>query len=145
GALHQGLHGGEAAVDGGDGEKGPGQPAPEAPSAHGGLGLVQHPQKGALLLLGAEGFRQLQVPPGGKVQLQEAALLVVFQALNVAQVCFLSLVEVVEKAPQGHDGGGAAVGDGGGGVLAELLFRQTAALVGAKAALAVVVAAAVEL
>src|SRR5699024_700408 len=67
------------------------------------------------------------------------------QALNVAQVCFLSLVEVVEKSPQSHDGGSAAVGDSPGSVLAELLFRQTAALVGAEAALAVVVGAAVEL
>ena len=92
GVLHQRRHGGAAAVDGGDGQQRPLQPAPQAPAAHGGPGLVQHPEEAALLLLVPQGLRQLQVPPRGQVQLHKPALLVVVQVVDVGEVGFLGLV-----------------------------------------------------
>jgi len=67
--LHQIGDGLLAAADLHRGEEGSLDPAPQQPPAHGGFGLVQHPQKGALLILGAQGGGQLQSLPGGEIQL----------------------------------------------------------------------------
>ena len=92
GGVHQGGHGGVPAADGRDVQEGPFQPAPETPAPHGGLGPVQHPEEAALFLLGPEGGCQLQVPPGGEVQLHKAALLVIIQIVDVGEVRLLGLV-----------------------------------------------------
>ena len=47
-------------------------PGADKPVAHGGAGLVQHPQQGALFLAAPDGLGELQRPPGGEVQLQIA-------------------------------------------------------------------------
>ncbi len=69
GVLHQVGHPLLPPGDAGRGEKGPLQPAPEKPSAHGGFGPVQYPEKGALFLLAPHGGGQLQGLPGGEIQL----------------------------------------------------------------------------
>ena len=92
GVVHQRRHRGITLADGGDGQQRPLQPGAQAPGAHGGLGLVQHPQQAPLLLLAPEGLRQLQVPPCRQVQLHEPALLVVVQIVDMAQVRLLRLV-----------------------------------------------------
>ena len=120
GVLHQRRHGGVALDDGGDTQQRPLQPAAEHPASHGGLGLVQHPEEGALLLLAPEGLRQLQIPPGGEIQLHEPALLVVVQVVDVGQVRLLGLVQIIQQAPQGHGRRRVVSGQAAEGLLSEL-------------------------
>ena len=65
------------------------QPGAEHPPAHGGVGLVQHPQKGSPLFLGAHGLRQLQIPPGVQIQLHEPTCCVILQLPDVGKIVFL--------------------------------------------------------
>ena len=77
GILRQRLHRAEAALNGGDIAQRARQPRAQIARAHGGLRLVEHPEKAPALFLGADGLRQLEVAPRGEVKLHEAALLVV--------------------------------------------------------------------
>ena len=120
GVVHQLAHGAVAAGDGRYGQQGPLQPAAEHPPAHGGLGLVQHPQQAPLFLLAAQGLRQLQIPPGRQVQLHKLPLLIVIQVVHVAQVGFLRLVEIAQQRPQRQSRGGVPLGQASGGLVAEL-------------------------
>ena len=95
------------------------QPAAEHPRAHGGSGLVQHPQQAAFFLLAAQGLRQLQVAPGGNVQLHELALVIVVQCVNVGQVALLRVVQVAQKVAQRQHHGGIFPGQ-----LRELLLPE---------------------
>ena len=92
GIVHQRRYGGVSLADGRHAQQRPLQPAPQAPGAHRGLGLVQNPQQAPLLLLAPEGLRQFQIPPGRQVQFHEPALLVVIQVVDVAQIGLLCLV-----------------------------------------------------
>ena len=83
------LHGALPAVNLSAVQQGLFNPAAQQPSAHGGVGLVQHPQKGAFLFLAPKGFRKLQIPPGIHIQLHEFAGGVVLQLTDVGQVVFL--------------------------------------------------------
>ena len=76
-------------------------PGADKPVAHGGAGLVQHPQQGALFLAAPDGLGELQRPPGGEVQLQIALAPgpVHRQAAQVAQVGLLGLLEVARQRP----------------------------------------------
>ena len=73
-AAVQLLHSPLTAQDVGGGQEGMLHPLTEHSRAGGGLGAVQHPQKGPLLLLGAHGLGQLQVAAGIDVQLQILSL-----------------------------------------------------------------------
>ena len=77
-------------------------PGADKPVAHGGAGLVQHPQQGALFLAAPDGLGELQGPPGGKVQLQIPlpAPAVHLQTAQVAQVGFLGLFEISRQRPR---------------------------------------------
>ena len=90
--------------------------------AHGGAGLVQHPQQAALLLLGAQGLGELQVAPGGEVQLHELPGGQPGQGGDVGQVGLLGLVEVGQQAPRRLDGQVPAGGRSPG--RRELLLRR---------------------
>ena len=85
------------------GEQGPLHPPPQQAAAHGGLGLVQHPQQGALLLLGAHGGGQLQGLPGGEVQLHKVSGGVIGEHGDVGQVGLLGLVQIGQQAAGGLD------------------------------------------
>ena len=50
-------------------------------------------------LLAAQGLRQLQVAPGGNVQLHELALVIVVQCVNVGQVALLRVVQEPRRLP----------------------------------------------
>ena len=65
------------------------QPAAKQSAAHGGLGLVQHPQKASPLFPGAHGLGELQVPPGGEIQLEKPAGLGKFQRPHVGKLRLL--------------------------------------------------------
>ena len=111
GVLHQVGHPLLPPGDAGRGEEGPLQPAPEQPAAHGGFGLVQHPQQGALFLLAPHGGGELQRLPGGEIQLHKLPCGVVGEGRNVAQIGLLGLVEVSQQSPGGLDGGLVLGGD----------------------------------
>ena len=93
------------------------QPAAEHPAAHGGAGLVQHPQKRPFFILGAHGFRQLQIPAGVQIQLHEFAGGVVLQLPDVGQIVFLDEQQRLQQGTGGNLGGGQAgqaqIGKGG--------------------------------
>ena len=145
GVVHQRGHGAAAAVDVRHGQQGPLQPAAEHPAPHGGLGLVQHPEKAALFLLAAKGLRQFQVPAGGQVQFHKAALTVVIQFPDVGEVGFLGLVKVAQQSAQGHGGGRLPGRQPGKGLVAELGADVFLRLCQPEPALPAVFAAAVEL
>ena len=69
--------------------------------AHGGAGLVQHPEQRALFLLAPHGLGELQGLPGGEVQLHELARSVVGKDRNVGQVGLLGLIEIGQQAAGG--------------------------------------------
>ena len=83
------------------GEEGPLQPAPDEPVAHGGAGLVQHPEQRALFLLAPHGLGKLQGLPGGEVQLHELARSVVGKDRDVGQVGLLGLIEIGQQTAGG--------------------------------------------
>ena len=138
GVLHQRRHGVAAPCDGGNGQQGPLQPASQQPCAHGGPGLVQHPQKAALLLLAPQSLRQLQIPPGRQIQLHELPLPVVVQPVYMVQVRFLGVVEVIQQRPQRQHGRRVVPGQPLGGIVPELsadaLFGGVAAGTARRAA-----------
>ena len=103
--VHQPAHRLQPAGDGHRVQQRALQPAAEEPAAHGGLGLVQHPEQGALFLLAPEGFGELQVPPGHRVQLQKAAGGVVSEGPQVGQVGLLGFVQIGEQSPRRLYGG----------------------------------------
>ena len=102
--VHQPAHGFQPPGDGHRVQQGPFQPAPQQTATHGGLGLVQHPQQGAFFLLAPQGLGQLQVPPGHRVQGEEAAGSVVAQGVQVGQVGFLGLIQVGQQTARRLDG-----------------------------------------
>lgn len=62
--------------------------------AHGGAGLIQHPQQGALFLLAPEGLSKLQVTPGSEIQLHVPLLSLQGQRAQVAQIGLLGLSQI---------------------------------------------------
>ena len=138
GVVHQGRHGGIALADGGDAQQRPLQPGPQAPGAHGRLRPIQHPQEASFLLLAPQGLRQLQVPPGRQVQLHEAAFLVVIQVVDVGEIRFLGLVQVMQQPAQGHGRRRDTGGEAGKGLVPELAADVLFRLIQQKAALSAV-------
>ena len=111
--VHQGGHPVLTAGDGQGGAQGALQPGPNHPVAHGGAGAVQHPEEGALLVLAAHGLGELQVAPGGEVQLHVQPLvgLLHHQGAQVGEVGLLGLGQV-----PGQSAGGLVTG--------QVLLRQ---------------------
>ena len=142
GVVHQILHRPQPAGDGRRGEQGPLHPGADKPVAHGGAGLVQHPQQAPLLLLGAQGLGELQVAPGGEIQLHELPGGVPAQGGDVGQVGLLGLIEIGQQAPHRlHRRVAGQLGQAVG----ELLFRRRFRRVQPEAALSPVFTAAVQL
>ena len=100
GVLRQRRHGAEPPVDGGHVHQRLLEPCPQVAGAHGGLGLVQHPQQTAALLLAPQRLRQLQIAAGGQIQLHVLAGAVPRQLVEVAQIGLLRLVEIAQQAAQ---------------------------------------------
>ena len=73
GLFDQLLHGGQTARDLRGAEKRPLHPRPQQTAAHGGLRLVEHPEKAPALFLCAHRLRQFEIPPRGKIELHELA------------------------------------------------------------------------
>ena len=113
--VHQGGHPVLTAGDGQGGAQGALQPGANHPVAHGGAGAVQHPEKGALLVLAAHGLGELQVAPGGEVQLHVQPLvgLLHHQGAQVGEVGLLSLGQVSGQSAGGLVTGQVLLGQGG--------------------------------
>ena len=99
-------------------------------------------QQAPLLLLGAQGLGELQVAPGGEIQLHELPGGVVAQGGDVGQVGLLGLIEIGQQAAHRlHRRVAGQLGQAVG----ELLFRRRFRRVQPEAALSPVFTAAVQL
>ena len=125
--VRQLLHRAVAAGDLHRVKKGLFQPGAQQPPAHGGVGLIQHPQQRALLFLRAHGLRQFQIPPGVQIQLHEPACGVILQLPDVGKVVFLQGQQGLQQCAAGNDGGGhsrnAHLGKSGMEVIFQQCFR----------------------
>ena len=74
--AHQRLHSVQAVVDELAGNKRLLDPAAQHPLAHGGAGLIQHPQQGAALFAAAQGLGQLKVCAGDRRKPHELGFVV---------------------------------------------------------------------
>ena len=100
GVLRQSSHGAEPPVDGGHVHQRLLEPRPQVAGAHGGLGLVQHPQQAAPLFLAPQRLRQLQIAAGGEIQLHILPGAVPCQLVEVTQIGLLRLIEIPQQAAQ---------------------------------------------
>ena len=72
-------------------------PAAQQPLAHGGLGLVQHPQKGALFLAAAHRFGQFQVGAGHGGKPHILGVGVVLDGADALDAVLLGLFQVAQQ------------------------------------------------
>ena len=100
GLIHEAFHRVEAAVDGGTGNERLLDPAAEHPLAHGGAGLVQHPEQRSPLFAAPQRLGQLEICPGDRRQAHELSLIICddrFQALDAFN---LRIMEIFQQ--RGH-------------------------------------------
>ena len=93
-------------ADQGGVEQRPLQPAPEQTAPHGGAGLVQHPQKAPPLLLAAQRFSQLQIPPRRRVQVHKPARHIVFHTAHIAEGGLLQPLQGLKQCARRPEGRG---------------------------------------
>ena len=100
GLVHEAFHRVEAAVDGGTGNERLLDPAAEHPLAHGGAGLVQHPEQRPPLFAAPQRLGELEVGPGDLRQPHELGFIIRddrFQALDAFN---LRIMEIFQQ--RGH-------------------------------------------
>ena len=100
GLVHKAFHRVEAAVDGGAGNERLLDPAAEHPLAHGGAGLVQHPEQRSPLFAAPQRLGELEVGPGDLRQPHELGFIIRddrFQALDAFN---LRIMEIFQQ--RGH-------------------------------------------
>ena len=100
GLIHEAFHRVEAAVDGGAGNERLLDPAAEHPLAHGGAGLVQHPEQRSPLFAAPQRLGELEVGPGDLRQPHELGFIIRddrFQALDAFN---LRIMEIFQQ--RGH-------------------------------------------
>ena len=100
GLVHKAFHRVEAAVDGGAGNERLLDPAAEHPLAHGGAGLVQHPEQRSPLFAAPQRLGELEVGPGDLRQPHELSFIICddrFQALDAFN---LRIMEIFQQ--RGH-------------------------------------------
>ena len=100
GLVHKAFHRVEAAVDGGAGNERLLDPAAEHPLAHGGAGLVQHPEQRSPLFAAPQRLGELKVGPGDLRQPHELGFIIRddrFQALDAFN---LRIMEIFQQ--RGH-------------------------------------------
>ena len=100
GLVHKAFHRVEAAVDGGTGNERLLDPAAEHPLAHGGAGLVQHPEQRPPLFAAPQRLGELEVGPGDLRQPHELGFIIRddrFQALDAFN---LRIMEIFQQ--RGH-------------------------------------------
>jgi len=100
GLVHKAFHRAEAAVDGGAGNERLLDPAAEHPLAHGGAGLVQHPEQRSPLFAAPQRLGELEVGPGDLRQPHELGFIIRddrFQALDAFN---LRIMEIFQQ--RGH-------------------------------------------
>ena len=100
GLVHKAFHRVEAAVDSGAGNERLLDPAAEHPLAHGGAGLVQHPEQRSPLFAAPQRLGELEVGPGDLRQPHELGFIIRddrFQALDAFN---LRIMEIFQQ--RGH-------------------------------------------
>ena len=96
GLVHKAFHRVEAAVDGGTGNERLLDPAAEHPLAHGGAGLVQHPEQRSPLFAAPQRLGELEVGPGDLRQPHELGFIIRddrFQALDAFNLRIMEIFQ----------------------------------------------------
>ena len=125
GLVHEALHRVQAAVDEGAGHQRLFDPAAKHPLAHGGAGLVQHPEQGAPLFAAAQGLGQLQIGPRDRRQAHELRFVVAEDRLQALHALDLGGVEVFQQCRHGEADIALFADAGlGGPIAAELVFQR---------------------
>ena len=129
GPLHavaeQSLHAVQPVVDGRRADQRLLQPAAQQALAHGGLGLVQHPEQGAPLFPPAHGLGQFQVGPGHRRELHILGFGVADNGLEPLHTVLLGAAQIGQQAR--HRKPGKAVpgkATGGPALVAELSLQR---------------------
>ena len=91
GLFDQLLNSGQTARDLRGAEQRPLHPRAQQTAAHGGLRLVEDPEKAPALFLAAHRLRQLEIPPGSKIELHEFARNIELQLADVRQIVLLQI------------------------------------------------------
>ena len=101
-------------------------PAAQHPLAHGGAGLVQHPEQGAPLFAAAQGLGELQIRPRHRRKPHELRLVVGDDSFQALHALDLGVVEVFQQSGHGKPHK-AALLDAGGlrPAAAELAFQRS--------------------
>ena len=114
-------------------EQGPLQPCPQSAAAHGGPGFIQYPQQAAPLFSGAQGFRQLQIPPGGVIQFHIPPRQKQLRRFQIAQIRLLGGNQIIQqRARRLHGMGHALQAQFLRGIHMELAAQQLLAFAGGK-------------
>ena len=125
GLVDQTFHLVQAAVDDAAGNERLFDPAAEHPLAHGGAGLVQHPEQGAPLLATAQRLGQFQIGPRDRRQPHELRLVVADDGLQAFDALDLSIVQIFQQRRHGKADIALFVDAGlRGPVAAELIFQR---------------------
>ena len=95
--LVEGFHRVQAGVDGRRVHQGLLDPGAEQALAHGSLGLVQHPEQGALFLPAAHGLGEFQVGPGHRGKAHVLGVGVVLHRTDALDAVLLGLLEVAQQ------------------------------------------------
>ena len=102
--------------------------------AHGGLGLIEHPEEGMLLLLRDHGAGEFQIAAGVEIELHVLILGVELDGVDTLEACFLCILEIRHQHAE-RDDQLIRVGDLIDILFAELLFDYSGAVEQSAAAL----------
>ena len=98
----QGFHRVQTGLNAAAADHGVFHPRAQKPRAHGGAGLIQQPQKGALPFAAAQAFRQFQIAAGVPVQKHGLVALIQLQMGDMLQRVFLRFVQIAQQSPGGN-------------------------------------------
>ena len=71
--------------------------------AHGGLGLIEHPEEGMLLFLRDHGAGELQIAAGVEIELHVLVLGVKLDGVDTLEACFLCIFEIRHQHAERDD------------------------------------------
>lgn len=79
--------------------------APQGPAAHGRFGFIEHPEKAAPFFLSAQRLCQLQVTPGGQIQLHKFTGQIKVKVTDMTEVVFLHIFQGFQERAGGNQHG----------------------------------------
>ena len=98
----QGFHRVQTSLNAAAAHHGVFHPRAQKPRAHGGAGLIQQPQKGALPFAAAQALGQFQIAAGVPIQKHGFVALIQLQMGDMLQRVFLRFVQIAQQSPGGN-------------------------------------------